>query len=224
MRKIVLLGLLAALLLIVSCSDNNVFRLDGAICKVDRKGYVSIQDAVDAIVSEKRSNAVIEVLFDIDEEVRSINRGGVIIPASFNGSITIDLNGHEFEIAQEETESAFSILGGELVIKNGKVSNYNTKPVFNVDDSSLVLRNIRLRGRVSESIKLNNGSRCSVYGDDEGSTFLFGRIILDKYSTLSLDGGRYRISEIREAEGEKGKISIKRSKLEIGRASCRERV
>lgn len=201
-------AILCALLLIVSCSDNNVFRIDRAICKVNGKGYASLQEAVNEVVRSNKSGSLIQVIRDVDKDVRSLNRDGVVVPASFKGNLTIDFNGYEYVLA-EDSENLITVLGGNIVVMNGRISNENPiTPVYKVDDASLTVRNVRLSGGVSRALELTNNAKATIYGEEKSSSFIFGKVALDSSSSLVLDGGQYRINEYVNIGEEEGSVSI----------------
>ena len=92
-------ALLVLLMVLASCSDSNAFRVGDAICKLNGKGYVSLQAAVDAVTQTSTrglddSTYTIELLREVNEEILDENRGGVVIPPTFNGTIVIDFKGY----------------------------------------------------------------------------------------------------------------------------------
>lgn len=211
MRKLrIITILLSVLLILASCSDNNVFRIDGAVCRVNGKGYVSIQSAIDAITSVKTrgvggSSYTIEVIKDINYEIREENRNGINIPQSFNGNIIIDFKGYEMR-----TTESFIVSGGKLTIKNGDILKVGTGGFsIEVKDASLSIEETSIVGNTD--FRVTSNSSLSLSADD-----ISGNFYLDKNCSLEVDGGTVSFKDIIDLDSEvKGEITIKSGTIRV---------
>ena len=211
MRKLrIITILLSVLLILASCSDNNVFRIDGAVCRVNGKGYVSIQSAIDAITGVKTrgvggSSYTIEVIKDINYEIREENRNGINIPQSFNGNIIIDFKGYEMR-----TTESFIVSGGKLTIKNGDILKVGTGGFsIEVKDASLSIEDTSIVGNTD--FRVTSNSSLSLSSDD-----ISGNFYLDKNCSLEVDGGTVSFKDIIDLDSEvKGEITIKSGTIKV---------
>ena len=222
MKKVSLIAALLALLMILaSCSDSNAFRVGEAICKVNGKGYVSLQDAVDAVTGTSSRSFddtvyTIELLREVNDDILDENRGGVVIPPTFNGTIVIDFKGYHYNQVTSATE-CFKVSGGNLILKNGSVCNINTENAFvDVDRANVSAVNMYFGGWSTKAAILKNGANLNIEGDNEFDSRIEGKFFLDKTSTLTFDGGSNYIKGITDIdEGEPGNIILKSGKINV---------
>ena len=222
MKKVSLIAALLALLMILaSCSDSNAFRVGEAICKVNGKGYVSLQSAVDAITGTSSRGFddtvyTIELLREVNDDILDENRGGVVIPPTFNGTIVIDFKGYHYNQVTSATE-CFKVSGGNLILKNGSVCNINTENAFvDVDGANVSAVNMYFGGWSTKAAILKNGANLNIEGDNEFDSRIEGDFYLDKTSTLTFDGGSNYIKGITDInEGEPGNIILKSGKINV---------
>ena len=222
MKKVSLIAALLALLMVLaSCSDSNAFRVGEAICKVNGKGYVSLQSAVDAITGTSSRGFddtvyTIELLREVNDDILDENRGGVVIPPTFNGTIVIDFKGYHYNQVTSATE-CFKISGGNLILKNGTVCNINTENAFvDVDGANVSAVNMYFGGWSTKAAILKNGANLNIEGDNEFDSRIEGDFYLDKTSTLTFDGGSNYIKGITDIdEDETGNIILKSGKINV---------
>ena len=222
MKKVSLFAALLVLLMVLaSCSDSNAFRVGDAICKLNGKGYVSLQAAVDAVTQTSTrglddSIYTIELLREVNEEILDENRGGVVIPPTFNGTIVIDFKGFIYNQVTSATE-CFKVSGGNLILKNGTVCNINTENAFvDVDGANVSAVNMYFGGWSTKAAILKNGAKLNIEGDNEFDSRIEGKFFLDKTSTLTFDGGSNYIKGITDInEGEPGNIILKSGKINV---------
>ena len=222
MKKVSLIAALLALLMILaSCSDSNAFRVGEAICKVNGKGYVSLQSAVDAITGTSSRGFddtvyTIELLREVNDDILDENRGGVVIPPTCNGTIVIDFKGYHYNQVTSATE-CFKVSGGNLILKNGTVCNINTENAFvDVDGANVSAVNMYFGGWSTKAAILKNGAKLNIEGDNEFDSRIEGKFFLDKTSTLTFDGGSNYIKGITDIdEDETGNIILKSGKINV---------
>ena len=222
MKKVSLFAALLVLLMVLaSCSDSNAFRVGDAICKLNGKGYVSLQAAVDVVTQTSTrglddSIYTIELLREVNEEILDENRGGVVIPPTFNETIVIDFKGYIYNQVTSATE-CFKVSGGNLILKNGTVCNINTENAFvDVDGANVSAVNMYFGGWSTKAAILKNGAKLNIEGDNEFVSRIEGKFFLDKTSTLTFDGGSNYIKGITDInEGEPGNIILKSGKINV---------
>lgn len=210
MKKVLIL-ITAVLLLaaVISCNGENAFRQEDAVCSVGSRHFASVQSAVDYVTSTT-SRAVseentIRLLKDIlGTNTPEAQRGSIIIPQDYSGSLLIDLSGHSYEFAG----SAFlSVNGGkDVTVTNGKLivpsDNSSTGKVLTVSQGELNIKDVivddsrptPLAADVKKNAKLN------ISATDDKLSSLNGSFTFSLGASMSVNGGTVTFMAIEEPD------------------------
>ena len=210
MKKVLIL-ITAVLLLaaVISCNGENAFRQEDAVCSVGSRHFASVQSAVDYVTSTT-SRAVseentIRLLKDIlGTNTPEAQRGSIIIPKDYSGSLLIDLSGHSYEFAGS---SFISVNGGkDVTVTNGKLivpsDNSSTGKVLTVSQGELNIKDVivddcrhtPLAADVKKNAKLN------ISATDDKLSSLNGSFTFSLGASMSVNGGTVTFMTIEEPE------------------------
>ncbi len=210
MKKVLIL-ITAVLLLaaVISCNGENAFRQEDAVCSVGSRHFASVQSAVDYVTSTT-SRAVseentIRLLKDIlGTNTPEAQRGSIVIPKDYSGSLLIDLSGYSYEFAGS---SFISVNGGkDVTVTNGKLivpsDNSSTGKVLTVSQGELNIKDVivddsrptPLAADVKKNAKLN------ISATDDKLSSLNGSFTFSLGASMSVNGGTVTFMTIEEPE------------------------
>ena len=206
------LNLITAVLLlaaVISCNGENAFRQEDAVCSVGSRHFASVQSAVDYVTSTT-SRAVseentIRLLKDIlGTNTPEAQRGSIVIPKDYSGSLLIDLSGYSYEFAGS---SFISVNGGkDVTVTNGKLivpsDNSSTGKVLTVSQGELNIKDVivddsrptPLAADVKKNAKLN------ISATDDKLSSLNGSFTFSLGASMSVNGGTVTFMAIEEPD------------------------
>ena len=207
MRKALIAIISVLMLLIVSCSEYNIYREEISICRVGDTYFDTLQAAVDYIgssraISEDRTVYLLKDVLrnDYDDSIRK----GVTVPATFRGDLRIDFSGHRYDFSSKE-QYFFRFLGGDCIeVVNGTsvifADSISTESALIVGTRTITIDEhlIRdLRG-TKKAVEITKDGTLIVKAEDNAKAGFSGIVTITEGGCLYLKGGTYSITGITE--------------------------
>ena len=207
MRKALIAILSILMLLIVSCSEYNIYREEISICRVGDTYFDTLQAAVDYIgssraISEDRTVYLLKDVLrnDYDDSIRK----GVTVPATFRGDLRIDFQGNRYDFSSKE-KYFFRFLGGDCIeVVNGTsvifADSISTESALIVGTRTVTIDEhlIRdLRG-TKKAAEVTKDGTLFIKAEDNAKAGFSGIVTITEGGCLYLKGGTYSITGITE--------------------------
>lgn len=207
MRKALIAIISVLMLLIVSCSEYNIYREEISICRVGDTYFDTLQAAVDYIgssraISEDRTVYLLKDVLrnDYDDSIRK----GVTVPATFRGDLRIDFSGHRYDFSSKE-QYFFRFLGGDCIeVVNGTsvifADSISTESALIVGTRTVTIDEhlIRdLRG-TKKAVEVTKDGTLLINAADNAKAGFSGIVTITEGGCLYLKGGTYSITGITE--------------------------
>ncbi|MGN0906927.1 MAG: hypothetical protein ACI4NM_07250, partial [Bullifex sp.] len=209
MKKVLSLIVTALLLIaVISCNGENAFRQEDAVCSVGSRHFSTVQAAVDYITASSRAvteDSTIRLLKDIlKTNTPEAQRGSIVIPASYTGSILFDLSGFSYEFA---SSSFLSVKGGkEFTVTNGNLivpadSKSNAK-VLTVSAGTLDIKDVIVSDQraVPLAADVKKNAKLNITASEDKLSILNGAFSFESGASMSVKGGTVTFMSISEPE------------------------